>query len=137
MTQITRTQPRSSVTASTRELRGQALLDDPTLNKGTAFSLEERRRLGLEGLLPPSVEGLERQVERVLQHLDTKPTDLERYIYLVGLADRNETLFFRTVMSDPARFMPIVYDPTVGEACLKFGHSYRQPRGMDLSRTRR
>src|ERR1700728_1296746 len=135
MTQITRTQPRSSVTASTRELRGQALLDDPTLNKGTAFSLEERRRLGLEGLLPPSVEGLERQVERVLQHLDTKPTDLERYIYLVGLADRNETLFFRTLMADPARFMPIVYDPTVADACLAFGHIYRRARGMYIDRS--
>jgi malate dehydrogenase (oxaloacetate-decarboxylating)(NADP+) len=134
MTQITRKQHRSSVTASTRELRGQALLDDPTLNKGTAFSLEERRRLGLEGLLPPSVEGLDRQVERVLQHLDTKPTDLERYIYLVGLADRNETLFFRTLMADPARFMPIVYDPTVADACLNFGHIYRRARGMYISR---
>src|ERR1700722_10384595 len=118
MTQITRTQPRSSVTASTGELRGHALLDDPTLNKGTAFSLDERRRLGLEGLLPSSVEGLDRQVERVLQHLEAKPNDLERYIYLVGLADRNETLFFRTVMSDPARLIPIVHDRPVADACL-------------------
>jgi malate dehydrogenase (oxaloacetate-decarboxylating)(NADP+) len=115
-------------------VRGRALLDDPTLNKGTAFSLEERRRLGLEGLLPSSVEGLDRQVERVLQHLDAKPTDLERYIYLVGLADRNETLFFRTLMADPARFMPIVYDPTVADACLNFGHIYRRARGMYISR---
>ena len=73
MTQITPKPLRSSVAASARELRGQALLDDPNLNKGTAFSLEERRRLGLEGLLPSSVEGLDRQVERVLQHLDAKP----------------------------------------------------------------
>jgi malate dehydrogenase (oxaloacetate-decarboxylating)(NADP+) len=134
MTQITRNQSRSPVTASACELRGQALLDDPALNKGTAFSLEERRRLGLEGLLPSSVEGLDRQVERVLQHLDAKPTDLERYIYLVGLADRNETLFFRTLMADPARFMPIVYDPTVADACLNFGHIYRRARGMYISR---
>jgi malate dehydrogenase (oxaloacetate-decarboxylating)(NADP+) len=134
MTQITRNQSRSPVTASDCELRGQALLDDPALNKGTAFSLEERRRLGLEGLLPSSVEGLDRQVERVLQHLDAKPTDLERYIYLVGLADRNETLFFRTLMADPARFMPIVYDPTVADACLNFGHIYRRARGMYISR---
>jgi malate dehydrogenase (oxaloacetate-decarboxylating)(NADP+) len=132
MTQITRKQSRPS--ASARELRGQALLDDPALNKGTAFSLEERRRLGLDGLLPSSVEGLDRQVERVLQHLDAKPTDLERYIYLVGLADRNETLFFRTLMADPARFMPIVYDPTVADACLNFGHIYRRARGMYISR---
>ena len=134
MTQITRKQSRPSESASARELRGQALLDDPALNKGTAFSLEERRRLGLDGLLPSSVEGLDRQVERVLQHLDAKPTDLERYIYLVGLADRNETLFFRTLMADPARFMPIVYDPTVADACLNFGHIYRRARGMYISR---
>jgi malate dehydrogenase (oxaloacetate-decarboxylating)(NADP+) len=134
MTQINRKHPRSSATGSARELRGLALLDDPTLNKGTAFSLEERRRLGLEGLLPSCVEGLDRQVERVLQHLDAKSTDLERYIYLVGLADRNETLFFRTLMADPARFMPIVYDPTVADACLNFGHLYRRARGMYISR---
>ena len=132
MTQINRRPHPAS--ASAHEPRGQALLDDPTLNKGTAFSLEERRALGLEGLLPSSVEGLDRQLERVLQHLDAKPTDLERYIYLVGLADRNETLFFRTLMADPARFMPIVYDPTVADACLNFGHIYRRARGMYISR---
>src|ERR1700756_3132896 len=90
-------------------LRGRALLDAPAPNKDTAFTSEERHAYGLEGLLPHTVEALERQLERVLQHLDAKPTDLERYIYLIGLADRNERLFYRTVMSDPARFMPIVY----------------------------
>ena len=134
MTQITRKRPRSQVAASARELRGYGLLEDPTRSKGTAFSLEERRQLGLEGLLPSSVEGLDRQVERVLQQLDAKPTDLERYIYLVSLADRNETLFFRTLMADPARFMPIVYDPTVADACLTFGHIYRRARGMYITR---
>jgi malic enzyme len=68
-----------------------------------------------------------------LGHLEAKPTDLERYIYLIGLSDRNETLFYRTVMSDPARFIPILYDPTVAEACLTFGHIYRRARGMLLS----
>ena len=115
-------------------LRGQALLDSPTLNKGTAFTLEERRTYGLEGLLPHTVETLERQLERVLQHLDAKTTDLERYIYLIGLADRNETLFYRTAMSDPARFVPILYDPTVADACLTFGHLYRRTRGMYITR---
>ena len=115
-------------------LRGVALLDDPARNKGTAFTAEERRKFGLEGLLPRSEESLDRQLERVMQHLDAKPTDLERYIYLIGLLDRNETLFYRTVMSDPSRFMPIVYDPTVADACLAFGHIYRRARGMYITR---
>ncbi len=114
--------------------RGEALLDDPIRNKGTAFTAEERHKYGLEGLLPHAVESLDRQVERVMQHLDAKPTDLERYIYLIGLSDRNETLFYRTLMSDPARFVPIVYDPTVADACLAFGHIYRRARGMYITR---
>jgi malate dehydrogenase (oxaloacetate-decarboxylating)(NADP+) len=119
---------------ATGAARGLELLNDPVLNKGTAFTLEERRRLGLEGLLPPSTDSLDRQVERVLGHLDAKPDDLERYIYLIGLSDRNETLFYRTVMSDPARFIPILYDPTVADACLAFGHIYRRARGMYIGR---
>src|ERR1700716_1677889 len=107
------------------ELRGVALLSDPSYNKGTAFSQEERNRYGLECQLPNSVETIERQVERVMERLDAKSNDLERYIYLIALSDRNETLFYRTLMSDPARFMPIVYSPTVGDACLTFGHMYR------------
>ena len=115
-------------------LRALALLNDPARNKGTAFTEEERWRYGLEGLLPPSAESLDRQVERVLGHLAAKPTDLERYIYLIGLSDRNETLFYRTVMSDPMRFIPILYDPTVADACLTFGHIYRRARGMYITR---
>jgi malate dehydrogenase (oxaloacetate-decarboxylating)(NADP+) len=118
----------------TDNLQGQALLNDPVRNKGTAFTLEERRKYGLEGLLPQTVESLDRQLERVMQHLDAKPNDLERYVYLIGLADRNETLFYRTLMSDPARFVPIVYDPTVADACLAFGHIYRRTRGMYITR---
>jgi malate dehydrogenase (oxaloacetate-decarboxylating)(NADP+) len=79
------------------------------------------------------VDTLDRQLERVLQQLDAKPNDLEPYIYLIALADRNETLFYRTVMSDPARFVPIVYDPTVADACLAFGHIYRAC-GMYITR---
>jgi len=115
-------------------LKGAALLNDPGLNKGTAFTPEERRALGLEGLLPPSPETLQRQVERVLEHLEVKPNDLERYVYLIALADRNETVFYATVMSDPARFIPILYDPTVADACLAFGHIYRRARGMYITR---
>src|SRR5262249_17950237 len=121
-------------TADAARLRSLALLDDPIHNKGTAFTPAERREYGLEGLLPHAVETLDRQRERVLQHLDAKPTDLERYIYLLGLADRNETLFYHTVMADPARFVPILYDPTVAEACLTFGHIFRRARGMYLTR---
>src|SRR6266403_595702 len=118
-------------------LRGMEVLDSPNLNKGTAFTDEEREQLGLVGLLPDSVEDIDRQLQRVLGHLAQKPTDLERYIYLIGLADRNETLFYKVLMSDPARFLEIVYDPTIGEACLKFDHIFRRPRGMYLSITRR
>lgn len=111
-----------------------AQLDDPVLNKGTAFNEAERREHRLEGLLPPTVETIDRQLERVMDHLDRKPNDLERYIYLVGLCDRNETLFYKTLMSDPARFVPIVYDPTIADACLQFGHIYRRARGMYVTR---
>ncbi len=116
------------------DMKGLELLEDPVLNKGTAFTGAERRRHGLEGLLPPSVETLERQVERVMGHLEQKANDLERYVYLIGLCDRNETLFYKTLMSDPARFVPIVYDPTIADACLRFGHLYRRSRGMYVTR---
>src|ERR1700726_1222279 len=117
--------------------RGIELLQDPSLNKSTAFTEGEKQALGLVGLVPDVTETQELQLQRVMLQLSKKDTDLERYIYLNNLLDHNETLFYRTVMSDPARFLPIVYDPTIGEACLKFGHIYRQPRGMYLSITRR
>jgi malate dehydrogenase (oxaloacetate-decarboxylating)(NADP+) len=117
--------------------RGIELLHEPSLNKSTAFSEKEKQALGLVGLVPDVTETEELQLQRVMLQLSKKDTDLERYIYLNNLLDHNETLFYRTVMSDPARFLPIVYDPTIGEACLKFGHIYRQPRGMYLSITRR
>src|ERR1700756_2248279 len=110
---------------------------DPSLNKSTAFTEAEKRALGIVGLVPDVTETMDVQLSRVMAQLGHKTTDLERYIYLVNLLDHNETLFYRTVMSDPARFLPIVYDPTIGEACLKFGHIYRQTRGMYLSMTRR
>jgi malate dehydrogenase (oxaloacetate-decarboxylating)(NADP+) len=117
--------------------RGIELLQDPSLNKSTAFTEAEKEALGLIGLVPDVTETEDLQLQRVLLQLAQKNTDLERYIYLVNLLDHNEKLFYRTVMSDPARFLPIVYDPTIAEACLKFGHIYRQPRGMYLSMTRR
>jgi malate dehydrogenase (oxaloacetate-decarboxylating)(NADP+) len=117
--------------------RGSDLLHDPALNKSTAFTEAERQALGLVGLVPDKTETLDLQLERVLLQLSHKTSDIDRYIYLVNLLDHDETLFYRTLMSDPARFLPIVYDPTIGEACLKFGHIFRGPRGMYLSIKRR
>ena len=116
---------------------GIDLLQDSALNKSTAFTETEKRLLGIVGLVPDVTETEGLQLQRVMLQLGKKNTDLDRYIYLINLLDHNETLFYRTVMSDPARFLPIVYDPTIGEACLKFGHIYRQPRGMYLSIARR
>ena len=112
---------------------GMELLLEPALTKSTAFENAEREALKLTGLLPDAVETEDMQLKRVLQQLGHKTSDIDRYVYLVGLLDHNETLFYRTLMSDPARFLPIVYDPTVGEACLKFGHIFRRPRGMYIS----
>ena len=115
-------------------VRGVPMLHDPKKTQDTAFTVEQRREYGLEGLLPHAVETLERQAERVLQHLEAKPNDLEQYNYLISLAERNETLFYHVVMSDPARFIPILYDPTVADACEAFGHIYRRPSGMYITR---
>jgi malate dehydrogenase (oxaloacetate-decarboxylating)(NADP+) len=117
--------------------RGIDVLHDPVLNKATAYTEAERQALGLVGLVPDATESEDLQLHRVLQQLGHKTTDLERYIYLVNLLDNDETLFYRTLMSDPARFLPIVYDPTIAEACLKFGHIYRRARGLYLSITRK
>jgi malate dehydrogenase (oxaloacetate-decarboxylating)(NADP+) len=117
--------------------RGVDLLHDPALNKSTAFTEAERQALGLVGLVPDTTETEDLQLRRVMLQLSHKTTDLDRYVYLMNLLDHNETLFYRTLMSDPARFLPIVYDPTIGDACLKFGHIFRGPRGMYLSIKRR
>ncbi|MGO9110444.1 MAG: NAD-dependent malic enzyme, partial [Thermoguttaceae bacterium] len=122
-----------SHSASLSGKRGIDILRDPQLNKSTAFTDEERDALGLTGLLPAGVDNEENQVQRVLRQLGQKTTDLERYIYLIALLDTDETLFYKVLMADPARFLPIVYDPTVAEACLKFGHIFRRPRGMYIS----
>jgi malate dehydrogenase (oxaloacetate-decarboxylating)(NADP+) len=117
--------------------RGIDLLWDPSLNKSTAFTEAEKQALGIVGLVPDVTESMDLQLNRVKMQLGHKTTDLDRYIYLINLLDHDETLFYRTIMSDPAYFLPIVYDPTIAEACLKFGHIYRQTRGMYLSMARR
>ena len=121
----------------TASKHGLDVLLEPSLNKSTAFTEDEKEQLGIVGLVPDVTESEDLQLSRVMLQLGHKTTDLDRYIYLANLLDHNETLFYRTIMSDPARFLPIVYDPTIGEVCLKFGHLYRQARGMYLSITRR
>ncbi|MDC0886197.1 NAD-dependent malic enzyme [Altererythrobacter sp.] len=109
-------------------------LTDHALNKATAFTPEERDKYGLHGLLPPVYEDGARQIARVLAQIERKRDDLERYIYLVGLEAENEQLFYQLLQTDPARFLPLVYTPTVGRACSEYGHIFRRPRGMYLSR---
>jgi malate dehydrogenase (oxaloacetate-decarboxylating)(NADP+) len=117
--------------AASAELHsGLVLLRDPALNKGTAFSDEERDALGLRGLLPPHVCSQAEQIARVLENLRRKPSPLEKYIDLNALHDRNETLFFRLVIDHPDEMMPIIYTPTVGLACQQFGHIFQRPRGI-------
>jgi malate dehydrogenase (oxaloacetate-decarboxylating)(NADP+) len=117
--------------------RGTALLRDPTLNKGTAFTEQERDVLGLRGLLPAHVSTQDEQLSRALENFRRLQTPLSRYIMLASLLDRNEALFYRVVTDHPDEMMPIIYTPTVGLACQQFGHIYRRPRGLFISATDR
>ena len=112
---------------------GVDLLHDPKLNKGTAFTEEERDKLALRGLLPPRIFTGEEQSKRILENFHNKTDDLEKYIYMVALQDRNETLFYRTVIDNVEEIMPIIYTPVVGKACQLFGHIWRRPRGLYLT----
>jgi len=114
-------------------LRGHALLETPSLNKGTAFTLLERQALGLDGLLPPAVETIEEQSFRAYKAYLRKPDDLERHIYLRQLQDTNEVLFYRLLLDHIDEMLPIVYTPVVAEACQEFSHIYRRPRGLIIS----
>ena len=111
-------------------LRGMALLSDAVLNKDAAFTDDERRDLGLRGLLPPRVVDIDHQVSLELEHVRRKADDLERYIGLAALHDRNETLFHRVLLEHLEELLPIVYTPTVGRACQDFSHLWRRPRGV-------
>jgi malate dehydrogenase (oxaloacetate-decarboxylating)(NADP+) len=112
---------------------GVDLLHDPALNKGTAFSDEERDRLKLRGLLPPRVLTQEQQVRKVLENFRNQHSDIDRYSYLLSLQDRNERLFYRVVTDHLQETMPILYTPTVGLACQLYGHIWRRARGMFIT----
>jgi malate dehydrogenase (oxaloacetate-decarboxylating)(NADP+) len=114
-------------------MKAAEILQSSQLNKSTAFSTEERKQFGLEGLIPDKIESIDLQLQRVMRQLGNKSSDYERYIFLMNLLDYNETLFYKTIMSNPSYFLPIIYDPTIGEACLKFDVGFRQTRGMYLS----
>ena len=112
---------------------GIYLLHNPMLNQGTSFTEQERERLGLRGLLPPRIISQELQAQRVMDNFLKKPNDLEKYTYMIDLQDRNENLFYKVVMENIEVMMPIIYTPTVGEACQEFGHIFRRPRGLYIS----
>ena len=114
--------------------KGSQILHEPLLNKGSAFSLKEREALHLNGLLPPRVLTIEQQKNRILENFNNKHNDLEKYIFLIALQDRNETLFYRTITDEIEVMMPIIYTPIVGEACQKYGHIFRRPRGLYISK---
>src|SRR5215475_12668156 len=124
---------RVAETVSPRIPRGMDLLDTPLLNKGTAFTEEERTLFGLHGLLPPHVETLEEQVARAYEAYQLKDNDLERHICLRALQDNNEVLFYRLLLDHIDEMTPMVYTPVVALACQQFSHIYRRPRGLFIS----
>jgi malate dehydrogenase (oxaloacetate-decarboxylating)(NADP+) len=116
---------------------GIALLDDSKINKGTAFSEQERQQFGLESFLPIAIENEDTQIKRVKVQLEKIEKPIDKYIYLMNLQNRNETLFYKILMEHPDVYLPIVYDPTVGEACLNFHLIFQEPRGLYISQHHR
>lgn len=124
---------RSLILPGPHEVRGPQCLSGPLHNKGTAYTRDERLRLGIEGLLPPRVESLDEQAARVLVSVRGKTSPLEKYLYLSALRTGNETLFCRVVLDQLEEMLPLIYTPTVGEACLEWSRIYEQPRGLYIS----
>ncbi|MEO8500049.1 MAG: NAD-dependent malic enzyme, partial [Vicinamibacteria bacterium] len=110
--------------------RGARLLQEPMFNKGTAFTLEERRAFGLEGLLPDGVTTMAHQEQRAYENIGRKDDPLERYIGVMALQDRNEQLFYKMLLNHLEEMLPIVYTPTVGLACQEYSHIFRRARGL-------
>jgi len=113
--------------------RGWSVLSNPMLNRGTAFTPDQRRALGLQGLLPSGVMGLEGQLRRVYAQYRRQPDDLSKNVFLGNMRDRNEVLFYRLLTEHLEEMLPIVYTPTVGEAIERYSHEYRRPHGVYLS----
>lgn len=126
----TRTDPTSGETYLAVDVRGEEVLRDPFLNKGTAFSMEERDALGIRGLLPARVATIEDQIERVHDQLHLKKTDMGKNVYLNGLMDRNETLFYRFLCDNLEETVPIIYTPTVAQACSHWSRIFRRQHGV-------
>lgn len=128
-----KTDPKTKQRYLATSTRGRNLLIDPFANKGSAYSVQERTALGLHGLIPAAVSNMEEQLARCYENYQANETNLGKFIYLSGLQDRNETLFYRLVHDHIDEMMPIVYTPVVGEACQKYSHIYRRARGLYIS----
>ena len=119
--------------AGTKSPTGFERLKSSAFNKGTAFTEEERDQFGLRGLLPAGVSDPDVQEQRAMANLRRKAFDIERYVFLLALQGRNERLFYRLVLNNIDEVMPLIYTPTVGQACLEFAHIFRQPRGFYIT----